>query len=85
MAKTKGMVSETPYKPTPMLYLESVSGIKIPEAVKGKLGKLVSLLVEGKIVGQRLNQHAGGKKHESYDIEILKIKSSSKLGKIIGR
>lgn len=85
MAKTKGMVSEAPYKPVTMLYLESASGINIPEALKGKLGKLVNLSVKAKVVGQRLTQRAGEKKRENYDLEILKIKSSSKLGKIIGR
>ena len=82
--KSSTTVEEVSYKPKTMLYLESASGIKIPEALKGKLGKLVNLLVKAKIVGQRLTQHAGEKKKESYDLEILKMKSPSKLGKIIG-
>lgn len=82
--KSKAAVLEAPYKPRTMLFLESRSGIKIPESLKGKLGKLVTLLVKAKVVDQRLSQHAGEKKRESYDLEIQEIKSPSKLGKIIG-
>lgn len=82
--KSKTRVLEAPYKPKTMLYLESASGIKIPDSLKGKLGKLVSLLVKARIVSQRLSQAAGEKKRESYDLEIQKIKSLSKLGKILG-
>jgi len=84
MAKKSKAVLEAPYKPKTMLYLESASGIKIPDSLKGKLGKLVSLLVKARVVSQRLSQAAGEKKRESYDLEIQKIKSPSKLGKILG-
>ena len=81
--KSKAVVSEAPYKPKTMLYLESASGIKIPESLKGKLGKLVTLLVKAKVVSQRLSQAAGEKRRESYDLEIQKIKPQSKLGRIL--
>jgi len=82
MAKSKAVSG--PPRMRPMLFLESDSGTKIPKALRGKLGKIVNLLVKSKVVSQRLSQHAGEKKRESYDLDVLKIKSTSKLGKIIG-
>ena len=80
MAKKVKAVSEPRMKP--MLYLYS-DGIKIPEAMKGKLGKIITLTVKAKVVSQQLSQRTGEKKRESYDLEIQKIKSQSKLGRIL--
>ena len=82
MAKKKSRrpVLEAPYRPKTTLHIYS-DGIKIPKAVKGKVGKSVTLIVKGKVVSQRLSKDIGRKQTESYDLEISKIKSSRRRKK----
>jgi hypothetical protein len=73
MGKKSTAVSEPRMKP--MLYLYS-DEMKIPNSVKGRLGKSVTLSVKAKVVSQRLTKDVGRKQRETYDLEIQRIKSS---------
>lgn len=81
MARKSRAVSE-PTRMKPMLYLYS-NEVRIPDWLKGKLGKIVTLTARAKVVGHQLSQRTGEKKRESYDLEIQKIKFPSKLEKIL--
>lgn len=79
MAKSKA-VSEPKTKPMLFLYSDEV---KIPDSIKGRLGKLVTLLVKAKVTGYSLNKDIRRKQRESYSLEIQKIKFPSKLEKVL--
>lgn len=57
----------------PRLYLYSDSGVKIPDFLKGKLGKIVELSIRAKVISERTSQEAGEGQRQSYDLEIQKI------------
>ena len=73
MAKrTKSTVGE--YIPKPTVYLNSQT-IRIPNSIKNKVGKNVTLKINAKVISQRLNKELGKRQSESYDLEIRKIVS----------
>lgn len=80
MPKKSKVVSEAKMKP--MLYVYS-NEVEIPEWIKGKLGKIVTLTTKAKLVSHQSTERTGEKKRESYDFEIQEINFPSLLEKVL--